>query len=119
MSSYASLWRLVRLGGLLASALVSHAEAQENELGRNVYRVTCSACHAPENVMVSAPKLGDSREWRRRASPDAAGLERLTEHALNGIGAMPPKGGNPALSRAQIQSAIEYMRQEVRGVPQR
>jgi len=119
MSSYASLWRIAGVGCWLAGALIAHAEAQENELGRSVYRATCSACHAPENVMVSAPKLGDSRDWRRRASPDAAGLERLTEHALNGIGAMPPKGGNPALSREQIQSAIEYMRQEVRGVPQR
>lgn len=91
----------------------AHAQnlAQDLARGRAVYQDVCMACHAPENVMVSSPKAGDARAWARRAAPDAAGLEQLTNHAVDGFGAMPPKGGSPELTRDQIRDAIEFMRQ--------
>lgn len=100
---------------MLAVALLAHwlpaAQAQDAVKGRAVYQAVCIACHAPENVMVSAPKAGDVKEWARRAGTDAAGLRQLTDHAVEGFGAMPPKGGRADLTRAQIQDAIEFMRQ--------
>jgi cytochrome c5 len=33
----------------------------------------------------------------------------LYEHAIKGIRAMPPKGGNPALSDEQVKAAVDYM----------
>lgn len=80
--------------------------ALANEAGREIYDSICSACHAPENVMVSSPKAGDSIEWEKRLRK---GLETLTDNALNGIGAMPPKGGASELSREQLRQAIRYM----------
>ncbi|MCX7217884.1 MAG: c-type cytochrome [Burkholderiales bacterium] len=74
--------------------------------GRAVYVAVCSACHAPENVMVSAPKAGDTAEWRKRLHK---GIDAAADNAINGVGAMPPKGGHSALSRAEILSAIEFM----------
>jgi cytochrome c5 len=34
----------------------------------------------------------------------------LTRHAVDGYGAMPPKGGHAELTPAQIREAIEFMR---------
>lgn len=93
----ASLQLFICEGGALA-----------NDEGRAIYQSICSACHAPENVMVSSPKAGDTAEWSRRLSK---GLEAVTDNAVNGFAAMPPKGGASAsaLSREQIRQAIQYM----------
>lgn len=85
-------------------------EDQQMVKGRSVYQAVCSACHAPANVMVSAPKAGDLVDWGRRAPADRKGLEKLTKHAIEGFGAMPPKGGHAELTRAEIRAAIEFMR---------
>lgn len=74
--------------------------------GRAIYTSVCSACHAPENVMVSSPKAGDAAEWGTRLSK---GIEAVTDNAVSGFDAMPPKGGASELSRAQIRQAIQYM----------
>jgi cytochrome c5 len=39
----------------------------------------------------------------------AKGLEGVVQSAINGLNAMPPKGGNPSLSDEQIQAAVEFM----------
>lgn len=74
-----------------------------------LYQSVCRACHGPENVMVSAPKAGDVAEWGKRLARGAKGLETLTDNAVNGFAAMPPKGGHGELSRDQIQQAIKFM----------
>lgn len=56
--------------------------------------------------MVSSPKAGDTAEWGKRL---AKGLEAVTDNAVNGFGAMPPKGGAGELSRDKIRQAIEFM----------
>jgi cytochrome c5 len=56
--------------------------------------------------VANAPKFGDKAAWAPRI---ATGMDTLLNVALHGKGAMPPKGGNPALSEAQIRAAIEYM----------
>jgi cytochrome c5 len=86
------------------------ADDQQMDKGRSVYQAVCAACHAPANVMVSAPKAGDLVDWGRRAPADRKGLETLTKHPIEGFGAMPPKGGHAELSRAEIRAAIEFMR---------
>ncbi len=87
--------------------LISYTDAVlANDEGRTIYTSVCSACHAPENVMVSSPKAGDTAEWSKRL---AKGLEAVTDNAVNGFAAMPPKGGASELSRQQIRQAIQYM----------
>ncbi|NML62917.1 hypothetical protein HHL21_17895 [Massilia sp. RP-1-19] len=85
-------------------------DAQRVEAGKAAYRAVCIACHAPENVMVSAPKAGDVAEWAKRAGRAPGGIEMPTANAMRGVGAMPPKGGAAELTRAQIRGAIEFMR---------
>jgi len=76
--------------------------------GQQVYQTTCVACH--DAGIAGAPKLGDKGQWAKHI---AKGLDTLYASALNGIqggaGAMPPKGGNPALSNAEVRAAVDYM----------
>jgi cytochrome c5 len=98
------------VAALLVFAPVSvFAAGPVTATGRAVYESVCIACHAPENVMVAAPKFGDADQWRVRLSRSANGIETLTKHAIDGFGAMPPKGGAANLSSAEIKNAIAYM----------
>jgi len=76
--------------------------------GQQVYQSTCVACH--DAGIAGAPKLGDKSQWAKHV---AKGRDTLYASALNGVqgstGAMPPKGGNPALSDAEVRAAVDYM----------
>ncbi len=72
--------------------------------GGKVYQTVCVACHG--SGLVGAPKLGDKAAWKPRL---AQGLATLHEHAVKGIRAMPPKGGNAALSDDDVRAAVDYM----------
>jgi cytochrome c5 len=110
MSSHKTRCLLAALAMLPLTSFA--AEAQSVEKGRAVYQSVCIACHAPENVMVSAPKAGDTAEWARRAGTGAGGLDMLAKHAIEGFGAMPAKGGHAELTTAQIRDAIVFMRSD-------
>ena len=72
--------------------------------GKGVYDASCSACH--NAGVAGAPKLGDKTAWKTRL---AEGKPHLYATALKGKGAMPPKGGNTALSDADVKAAVDYM----------
>ena len=68
------------------------------------YRTACMACHA--SGAAGAPKTGDKAAWKARI---AAGMDTMVTNAIKGKGAMPPKGGRPNLTDAQIKAVVEYM----------
>jgi len=76
--------------------------------GQQVYQATCVACHGAG--IAGAPKLGDKGQWAKRI---AKGVDTLYASAVNGIqtsaGVMPAKGGNPALSNAEVKAAVDYI----------
>jgi cytochrome c5 len=76
--------------------------------GQQVYQTTCFVCHGAG--IAGAPKLGDKGQWAKHI---AKGLDTLYASAVNGVqgsaGAMPAKGGNPALSDAEVKAAVDYM----------
>ncbi len=72
--------------------------------GKKIFEGTCIACHG--TGVAGAPKFGDKAAWAPRI---ATGMDTLLNVALHGKGAMPPKGGNAALSEADIRATIEYM----------
>jgi len=69
--------------------------------------VSCAACHA--TGAAGAPITGDSAAWAERI---AKGIDTLTSNAINGINAMPAKGGNASLSDDNIRDIVEYMIEE-------
>jgi cytochrome c5 len=77
--------------------------------GQSVYASACSVCHA--QGIAGAPVFGDAAAWNDRF---AKGWDTLAHNSLNGIGAMPPKGGRLDLSDEEILSGVAYMIQQVR-----
>ncbi len=85
-------------GSAVASAATGTAD------GEAVYKGTCFACHA--TGAAGSPVFGNKEQWKPRV---ATGLAALLNSALHGKGAMPAKGGNAALSEAEVKAAIIYM----------
>lgn len=78
--------------------------------GRAVWEDTCMACHGG-NKATGAPKITAARKWQPRI---AQGLPVLIEHATQGFigktyAEMPARGGNPALSDADVARAVAFM----------
>ena len=72
--------------------------------GQKIYTTTCAACHGAG--LLNAPKLGDKSAWAPRI---AKGKDTLYKDALNGLNAMPPKGGNSSLKDDEVKAAVDYM----------
>jgi cytochrome c oxidase subunit 2 len=87
-----------------AADIGAKAEAGGKVDGKATYQQICQVCHAA--ALMGAPKSGDKTAWAPRI---AQGVAMLHEHANKGIRAMPPKGGNPALSDDQVNAAVDYM----------
>jgi cytochrome c5 len=74
------------------------------QAAETVYTAICSACHT--SGAAGAPKLGDAGAWAPRI---AQGYDTLLKHAIEGIRAMPAKGGNPDLDDVEVARAVVYM----------
>lgn len=77
--------------------------------GKAVYEGTCIACHG--SGIPGIPQFGDAAGW---APHIKKGIETLHKHAIHGFQgssgmAMPPRGGNTALSDAEVKAAVDYM----------
>jgi len=87
-----------------AGAPATTATASAGGEGKAVYDQTCHVCHA--TGLAGSPKFGDKAAWAPRI---ATGMDKLYNAALHGLNAMPPKGGNTALTDAQVKAAVDYM----------
>jgi cytochrome c5 len=72
--------------------------------GEAVYGGLCKTCH--DAGVAGAPLTGSDQMAARL---EEKGLEMLVSNAINGLNAMPPRGGNPNLTDEQIQAAVEFM----------
>lgn len=68
-----------------------------------VYEESCKACHGQDGM--GAPVLGDKAAW---AKVTAQGMNTVYMNTINGINAMPPKGGT-ALSDNELKAVVDYM----------
>jgi cytochrome c5 len=69
-----------------------------------IVNTSCAACHG--TGALNSPKIGDKGAWGPRI---AKGYETLVKHAIDGFNMMPARGGNPALSDAEIAHAVAFM----------
>jgi cytochrome c5 len=88
----------------VTGAKSSAAAKSDTGRGKAVFDSTCHVCHAAG--VAGAPKAGDKAAWAPRLK---AGTSALYTSSLKGKNAMPPKGGNLALSDADVTAAVDYM----------
>ena len=84
----------VALFGMLSTAQAN--EGLYNKKG-------CKNCHA----FGPGPKLKNKADWAPRI---ALGMPTLVKHAIKGTAkGMPPKGGRPDVTDAEIKSIVQFM----------
>ena len=72
--------------------------------GEAVYKMVCSACH--DSGAAGSPKFADTAAWSPRI---AQGYDKVVANAINGLRAMPAKGGNPDLDDIEVARAVVHM----------
>ena len=73
--------------------------------GSEVNEAACMACH--DSGAMDAPVTGDEDAWASLLGDK--GLEELVYNAINGIGAMPARGGDSSLSDEEVRKAVVYI----------
>jgi cytochrome c5 len=89
-----------------ADAGQTSSDKYDLALGKSVFNHTCLTCHG--NSVRDAPRVGDMHVWQPRL---AQGLDILIQHALDGHGRMPAKGGYSTLTDYEVSSAVAYVYQ--------
>lgn len=79
------------------------------ELGKSIYVKNCKVCHA--QGINGAPIVGNEKMWSKRKEQS---MLTLIQHAKEGFGLMPPKGGNDDLTELELELAIDYMLSELK-----
>ena len=76
----------------------------DNNAGKSAAELytACAACH--DAGVLNAPKLADKASWGERL---AKGNDALYASAINGIGAMPAKGGRADYSDDDIKKVVD------------
>jgi cytochrome c5 len=82
--------------------------------GKTIFDHLCTTCHS--TGAAGAPKITDKSAWAPRV---AEGLATLIKHAEDGYTGpdgnhMPAKGGNPALTDAQVEATVKWMVSQVK-----
>ena len=80
------------------------APAASKAEGKKIFETTCIVCHG--TGVAGAPKAGDKAAWAPRLK---TGMAALYKSALQGKNAMPPRGGNAALTDDQVKAAVDYL----------
>lgn len=90
--------------GKFSATTVAAAPAQAVVLSVEDMYAGCAACHA--TGAAGAPVTGNAGDWAARI---AKGTDALYNNAINGINAMPARGGNSALSDDNVKAIVDYM----------
>ncbi len=93
-----------RIAPVAKLELVDASGPKVFKTGEQVYTAVCAGCHVAGAA--GAPKFADVAAW---SAPIATGLQSMIASVIKGKGAMPAKGGNPALDDFEIARAVVYM----------
>gem|GEM_PF-697382 len=105
--------RLKPVGEVNTGEMVAVAAAPAKpKTAKEIYDATCVACHG--SGVLNAPKFGDKAGWADRI---AKGNDTLLKNAINGLNAMPPRGGNAGLSDEDVKRTLDYMLASVSDAP--
>ncbi|HEY8228883.1 MAG TPA: c-type cytochrome [Rhodanobacteraceae bacterium] len=82
--------------------------------GKTIFDHLCTTCHS--TGATGAPRITDKSAWAPRIKE---GIATLVKHAIDGYTGpdgnhMPAKGGNPALTDAQVEATVKWMVSQVK-----
>jgi len=87
-----------------ARDLPPEVEDKSVSKAERLYNENCKVCHATDAM--GAPAVGDAEAWHEVA---AKGFDKVLYNAVNGVGGMPPKGGNEDLKPSDLKEMVEFM----------
>lgn len=99
--------RIQPIGRVASGPVDAEEEAADLSPG-DIYSNVCAACH--DTGASDAPIKDDSDAWAARL--DERSLDELFDNAINGMGAMPPRGGDSSLSDEEVKLVVAYMLDE-------
>jgi cytochrome c5 len=103
--------RIRPIGRVATAEDVEEDAAENGEPARrsasDIYRAVCAACH--DTGAADAPLKGDEGVWADRLGQ---GLDTVVQHAIDGIGAMPARGGDASLSDEEVRASVVYLLEE-------
>jgi cytochrome c5 len=77
------------------------------DAGRKIFKEFCTVCHAKEpQIDIKAPRIGDKAVWK---ALQKLGKNKLLKMTLEGVGAMPARGGCFECSDEQLAETIQYI----------
>lgn len=106
--------RYLNLFWILLISTIALADADTVATGKAVYSQTCFACHGT-NGKGAIPGVADLTDTTGALSKSDEELITSITEGLQTPGAalaMPPLGGNPALSEADVKAVLAYIRAE-------
>src|SRR5882672_8328591 len=78
-------------------------------LGEKIFNANCKSCHETGKPKNDAPQLSDASEWRQRLDGGKETLYKNSIEGFTGYYIMPARGGNAALSDAEVKAAVDYI----------
>jgi cytochrome c len=69
-----------------------------------MYNQSCKLCHGTDNM--GAPAVGDIDAWNEVREK---GFDKILRNSINGVGGMPPKGGNEDLLPSDVKEIVDFM----------
>jgi len=81
-------------------------EVEDKSISKSekLYNQSCKLCHATDQM--GAPAVGDAVAWSEVTSK---GFDKVLYNSINGMGGMPPKGGNEDLTPSEVKEIVEFM----------
>lgn len=99
---------------LVAAALAgAAASVTAQPAGKAIYEGTCIACHGADG-QGALPGMPDFTASKERFALDDATLIKRMREGFQSPGSpmgMPPKGGNPSLTDADLKAVLDYIKE--------
>ncbi|HQS58754.1 MAG: hypothetical protein B7Y56_10760 [Gallionellales bacterium 35-53-114] len=105
---------LACLSGVVAGASILSAYASDADTGKTIYFRTCLVCHGSDGTG-DMPGVSDlTKKGAGLYQDDSILLSRMQNgyQSTDSSMAMPPRGGDPALTESDLKEVLKFMRKK-------